>query len=284
MNRQKTIIDPANSSVGYWRDLWAYKGLFRFLAWRDLLVRYKQTVIGVAWAVIRPLLTIVVFSFFAGLMKVGVEHALPTILLVTAATLPLQLFTAALNDASNSLISNSNLITKVYFPRLIVPLSTVIVCLVDFLIALVILVGLMAYYGQVPGSNIVFLPLFLLLALLASMGAGIFLAALNVKYRDFRYVVPFVVQLSLYVSPVAFTSLQLNASDRVPGFVKAIYPYNPMVGVVDGFRWCLFGNKFPQEFLLDWKSIAISCTVTFVMLVVGIWYFRKTERNFADII
>ncbi|MEO5641723.1 MAG: ABC transporter permease, partial [Bacteroidia bacterium] len=212
MSRQRTVIDPEHSGASYWKDLWAYRGLFRFLAWRDLLVRYKQTVIGVAWAVIRPLLTIVVFSFFASLMNKGVENPLPLILLVTAATLPMQLFSAALNDASNSLIANSNLITKVYFPRLIVPLSTVIVCLIDFLIAFVILIALMVYYGKFPGSNVIFLPLFLLLALFASMGAGVFLSALNVKYRDFRYVVPFVVQLSLYVSPVAFSSAQLYAN------------------------------------------------------------------------
>lgn len=278
MNRTKTVIDPTDNGLGYWKDLWAYRGLFRFLAWRDLLVRYKQTVIGVAWAVIRPLLTIVVFSIFAKFIGSDM-FGVPGILVVAAATLPMQLFSSALNEASNSLIANTNLITKVYFPRLIIPLSTVIVCLVDFLIALVILVGLMAFYGKAPSGNIVFLPLFLLLALLSSVGAGVFLSALNVKYRDFRYIVPFIVQLSLYISPVAFTTERVLGSD-LPGFLKTLYLLNPMVAVVDGFRWCLFGDQFA----LNHDSILISCGVTLFLIILGLWYFRKVEKNFADVI
>lgn len=278
MSRQKTIIDPQHSGANYWKDLWVYRGLFRFLAWRDLLVRYKQTVIGVVWAVIRPLLTIVVFSKFA--QVIGYEtFGVAPILLVTAATLPWQLFSAALNESSNSLIANTNLITKVYFPRLIVPLSTIIVCLVDFLIAVVILIILMAYHGQVPSIHVFFIPLFLLLALLSSMGLGIFLSALNVKYRDFRYIVPFVIQLGLFVSPVAFSS-SIVFNEKVPEYLQMLYSLNPMVAVIDGFRWCLFGNDFP----IDWRSVQISCASTLFILIVGIWYFRRVEKNFADII
>jgi lipopolysaccharide transport system permease protein len=281
MNRTKTVIDPEHSGASYWKDLWAYRGLFRFLAWRDLLVRYKQTVIGVAWAVIRPLLTIVVFSKFGKVIGFD-THGIEMVLLVTAATLPWQLFSSALNESSNSLIANSNLITKVYFPRLIIPLSTIIVCLVDFLIAVAILIILMAYYGQAPSSHIVFLPLFLLLALLSSIGAGVFLSSLNVKYRDFRYVVPFVIQLGLFISPVAFSSEIVfnNTTTHVPELSKILYSLNPMVAVIDGFRWCLFGDDFP----IDWRSVQISCASTFVILVFGIWYFRRVEKNFADII
>ncbi|MDQ3112113.1 MAG: ABC transporter permease [Bacteroidota bacterium] len=285
---QKTVIDPDHSSSTYWKDLWAYRGLFRFLAWRDLLVRYKQTVIGVAWAVIRPLLTILVFSFLASLInpKLGVGAAT---LIVTAASLPWTLFSAALTESSNSLISNSNLITKIYFPRLIVPLSTVIVCLVDFAISLVILIGLMIYFHSTPeyqtlfqplDYKVLFLPLFLLLTLLASMGAGIFLASLNVKYRDFRYIVPVVVQLGLYISPVAWTSDVVWETNKVAYWLKILYCCNPMVGVIDGFRWCLLGIPIPHDGL----SIKISCAVTLVLLITGVRYFRRVEKNFADII
>lgn len=279
MSRQRTVIDPQHSGVNYWKDLWNYRGLFRFLAWRDLLVRYKQTVIGVAWAVIRPLLTIIVFSFFGKFISPPI-NGIPMVLFVAAASLPWQLFSSALNEASNSLITNSNLITKVYFPRLIVPLSTIIVCLVDFLISLVILIGLMIYYHQVPNSNIVFLPLFLLLALFSAIGAGVFLAALNVKYRDFRYIVPFVITLGLYISPVAFSSSLFMESDKVSHGLKVLYCMNPMVGVIDGFRWCIFGSEIPNGGL----SLQIACVATVLLLISGILYFRRVEKNFADII
>jgi lipopolysaccharide transport system permease protein len=277
--RQRTVIDPEHSGASYWKDLWAYRGLFRFLAWRDLLVRYKQTVIGVLWAVIRPLLTILVFSFLASLInpKLGMGAAS---LIVTVASLPWALFSSALSESSNSLIANSNLITKIYFPRLIVPLSTVIVCLVDFAISLVILISLMIYFHSTPDSRILFLPLFLLLTLFASMGAGVFLSALNVKYRDFRYIVPFVIQLGLFISPVALTSDDVWKSEKLAEWMKFLYCFNPMVGVIDGFRWCLLGNPIPHNGL----SIQISCAVTLFLLITGIWYFRKVEKNFADII
>ncbi len=279
MSRPKTIIDPDHAISGYWRDLWAYRGLFTFLAWRDLLVRYKQTVIGVAWAVIRPLLTIVVFSFFRTLLNptADLESA---ILIVAVATIPWQLFSTSLSEASNSIVANSNLVTKVYFPRMIVPISTIIVCVVDFLISLVILAGIMIYFGKAPTWNIFYLPLFFLLAVLASMGSGLFLAALNVKYRDFRYIVPFLLQLGLFVSPIALSSSQIYGKEEIPDLVKGLYSLNPMVAVIDGFRWCILGT----EFVVNEKGLIISLSVTVVMLIAGVWYFRKTERDFADII
>lgn len=279
MNRQRTIIEAGGNPAGYWKDLWNYRGLFRFLAWRDLLVRYKQTVIGIAWAVIRPLLTIGVFTAFGAIFDTD-TGLVPRVLLVTAATLPWTLFSSALSEASNSLIANSNLVTKVYFPRLIVPLSSIMVCLVDFLIAFVILIGLMIYYGQVPGLHVFALPAFLLLALLSATGGGLLLSALNVKYRDFRYVVPFIVQLGLFVSPIAFSSSEIYASQKLPEIVKWLYSLNPMVAVIDGFRWSLFGDAFP----VYWPSVYLSIGVTALLLVSGVWYFRKVERNFADVI
>ena len=277
--RPKTVIDPEHAASGYWRDLWAYRGLFTFLAWRDLLVRYKQTVIGVAWAVIRPVLTIVVFSFFRTFLddSVSVENA---VLGVAVATIPWTLFSSALNETSNSLLANANLITKVYFPRMIIPMSTIIVCIVDFLISLVILAILMIYFGHAPTWNIVYLPAFFLLAVLASMGMGLYLAALNVKYRDFRYVVPFIIQLGLFISPIAFSSAEIYAKPELPGIVKGIYSLNPMVAVIDGFRWSILDTPF----VTNEKGLFISIGVSVVMLFVGIWYFRKTERGFADII
>ena len=275
--RQKTVINPEHSGVSYWKDLWAYRGLFRFLAWRDLLVQYKQTVIGVAWSVVRPFITIVVFSFIGRMINPSASKS-EMLLLVAAATLPWTLFSTSLNQASNSLIANSNLITKVYFPRLIIPLSTVIVCMVDFLISVVIVTGMFIFFKKVPDSNIVFLPLFILLTLFSSIGAGVFLASLNVKYRDFRFIVPFIIQLGLYASPVAIDS-QTILNKLSYGF-KILYFMNPMVGIIDGFRWCLFGTPIPHDGL----SLITSCAVTSVMLIIGIWYFRKVEKNFADII
>lgn len=279
MTRPKTIIDAEHGSTGYWKDLWAYRGLFTFLAWRDLLVRYKQTVIGIAWAVIRPLLTIVVFSFFRTFLDTTIS-AEDAVLGVAVATIPWQLFSSALNESSNSLIANSNLITKVYFPRMIVPISTIIVCVVDFLISMLILAGIMLYFGRVPDWHIVYLPLFLMLAVLAAIGSGLFLAALNVKYRDFRYVVPFVIQLGLFISPIAMDSADIYASEKLPAFAKALYSLNPMVAVIDGFRWCILGT----DFVVNQIGLMLSLGVTVVMLFVGVWYFRRMEKGFADVI
>jgi len=279
MEQPLIIVDAERSDRGYWKDVWRYRGLFTFLAWRDLLVRYKQTFIGVAWAVIRPLLTIVVFSFFRYLMNSSTPIE-DCIMIVSVATIPWQLFASALGESSNSLVANSSLLTKVYFPRVIVPLSTIIVCIVDFLLSLLILAGVMIYFGHVPSWHALYLPVFMLLALLASIGTGLFLAALNVKYRDFRYVVPFIIQLGLFISPIAISSADVYASTKVPDILKGLYSLNPMVAVIDGFRWCLLDTPF----VVNQTGLILSLGVTLLMLILGTWYFRRVESTFADIV
>ena len=268
------IIEAGHTERNYWRDLFRYRELFYFLAWRDVLVRYKQTVIGVLWAVLRPLLQMIVFTVvFSKIAKLPAE-GMPYPVLVFAGLLPWQLFATSLAEGSGSLITNANLISKVYFPRLIVPASAVIVSFVDFAISMGLLAILMAWYKMWPSWTLLALPIFTAMAMLASAGAGTWLAALTVKYRDFRYVVPFIVQLGVYVSPVPFTS------SRVPEQWRPLYDLNPMVGVIDGFRWSIAGGNTP----FPWQSIEISLITTAVLLITGIWYFRKTERTFADII
>lgn len=271
----KLIIEAGRTERHYWRDLWRYRELFAFLAWRNILVRYKQTVIGAAWALLRPFLTMVVFTVvFGKLAKLPSEGDAPYAIMVFAALLPWQFFSNALSEASNSLIGNANLISKVYFPRLIIPTSTVITSFIDFLISGVILVGLMIWYQFVPGWRIVTLPLFVAIAFAASMGAGLWLTALNVKYRDFRYIVPFIVQFGLYLSPVGFSS------SIVPEQYRLLYSLNPMVGVIDGFRWAILGG----ESKLYLPGFMLSLGVVAVLLVYGVYYFRKTEKSFADVI
>jgi lipopolysaccharide transport system permease protein len=279
-HRHRIVLEPGSADRHYWRDLWAYRGLFGFLAWRDILVRYKQTAIGIAWSVLRPLLTLGTMAFLGWLFESRLPGDVPRLLLVAAATLPWTFFSTAFSEASNSLISNSNLLTKVYFPRLIVPASTIIVCLIDFLIALALVVLLMAAYRFVPDWRIAVLPLFLLLALVAALGSGLLIAALNVKYRDFRYIVPFIVQAGLYVSPVAFTSSDIRGSARIPEAVKWLYDLNPLVAVIDGFRWCLLGGRTE----LHAPGFLLSSSVSLLLLLIGIRYFRRTERGFADVI
>ena len=268
------IIEPGRIERNYWRDLFRYRELFYFLAWRDVLVRYKQTVIGVLWAVIRPFLTMVVFVFVFGRIAKLPSDGVPYPVMVFAAMLPWQLFATSLSEGSNSLITNANLISKVYFPRMIVPASAVIVSFVDFVISLGLLALLMIWYQVWPGLSLAALPLFTILALLASAGAGLWLAALNVEYRDFRYVVPFIVQFGLYVSPVGFSS------SIVPEKWRLLYSLNPMVGVIDGFRWAI-SNGRAQIYL---PGLLLSCAVPLLLLASGIWYFRKMERTFADVI
>jgi lipopolysaccharide transport system permease protein len=268
------VIEPGGRIGRHWADLWRYRELFYFLAWRDILVRYKQTAIGVAWAVLRPFLTMVVFTLVFGRLAKFPSEGAPYPILVFAAMLPWQLFSNALQESSNSLIGNSALISRIYFPRLIVPASSVIVSLVDFLISFGILVGLMVWYGFVPGWRVLFLPFFTLLVLLLSMGAGFWFSALNVKYRDFRYVVPFVVQFGLYVSPVGFSS------GVVPDSWRLLYSLNPMVGVIDGFRWALIGES-PRLYM---PGFLASIGLTAALCWYGLVYFRRTERFFADII
>lgn len=268
------IIEPGKGIKKYWRDLWRYRELFYFLAWRDILVRYKQTVIGIAWSVVRPVLTMIVFTVIFGRLAKFPSEGVPYPILVFAAMLPWQLFSTALSESSNSLITSRNMITKIYFPRLIVPTSSVIVCLVDFLISLAILVVLMIWFQFIPGWQVLLLPFFLLLALTTSMGVGLWISALNVKYRDFRYIIPFLVQFGLYVSPVGFSS------SVVPEKWRLMYSLNPMVGVIDGFRWVIIGGN--SEIYLP--GFLLSIGLTLVIFILGLSYFRKTERTFADII
>ncbi|HZG38654.1 MAG TPA: ABC transporter permease [Nodosilinea sp.] len=269
------IIEAGRTEAQYFRDLWRYRELFYFLAWRDILVRYKQTAIGVAWALIRPFLTMVVFTVvFGQLANLPTEGSAPYPILVFSALLPWQFFSNALSECSNSLITNANLISKVYFPRLVVPTSAVIVSFVDFLISGIILLGLMAWYQEVPSWRVVTLPLFIAIAFAAAMGAGLWLAALNVQYRDFRYVVPFLVQFGLYVSPVGFSSA------IIPDRWRLLYSLNPMVGVIDGFRWAIIGG----DVALYWPGFLLSMLLVVVLLVTGILYFRRMERTFADVI
>jgi len=268
------IIEAGRTEKHYWLDIWRYRELFYFLTWRDILVRYKQTAIGVAWALIRPFLTMVVFTVVFGKLAKLPSEGVPYPILVFAAMLPWQFFSNALSEASNSLVGNANLISKVYFPRLIIPASSVITSFVDFVISGAILVVLMAWYHFVPSWRVVYLPAFIIIAFAASMGIGLWLTALNVKYRDFRYIVPFIVQFGLYISPVGFSST------IVPGRWRFLYSLNPMVGVIDGFRWAILGG----ESKIYLPGFVLSMVIVGALLVTGIMYFRKTEKSFADVI
>lgn len=268
------IIEAERTEKNYWRDLWRFRELFYFLAWRDILVRYKQTVMGVAWAVVRPFLTMVIFTvIFSRVAKLHAPEAVPYALLVMAGMLPWQFISASLSASADSLVENSNLVSKIYFPRLIVPASSVITSFVDFLITMALMALMMAWYRFVPDWRVIELPLFILLAFFASMGIGLWLCALNVEYRDFRYIIPFIVQFGLYVSPVGFSSTVIPAKWRL------LFCLNPAVGVIDGFRWALLRG---QPFW--WPDIASSILVTGFLYLSGIWYFRKMERTFADVI
>ena len=268
------IIEPNRTTGAFFRELLRYRELFYFLAWRDILVRYKQTVIGVAWSVIRPLLTMLVFTVVFGRLARLPSEGVPYPILVFSAMLPWQYFANAMQESSNSLIAESRLISKVYFPRLIVPTSSVIVSAVDFLISLALLGLLMLWYGFAPSPAILLMPFFFLLATLSALGVGYWLSALNVKYRDFRYIVPFLVQFGLYVSPVGFSS------SVVPDRWRLLYSLNPMVGVIDGFRWCVQGTASS----LYLPGFLISAAVSVLAFVSGVWFFRRTERFFADFI
>ncbi len=268
------IIEAGRAERQYWRDLWRYRELFYFLAWRDILVRYKQTAIGVAWALLRPFLTMVVFTVVFGRIAKLPANGVPYPILVFAAMLPWQFFSTSLSEASNSLVGNANLISKVYFPRLIIPAGAVITSLVDFFISFVLLAALMVWYRFVPDWRIVALPLFTLVAFLAALGPGLYLTALNVKYRDFRYVIPFIVQFGLFISPVGFSS------DVIPEKWRLLYSINPMVGVIDGFRWSICGRGAS----LYMPGFILSMAVTAFFLWLGVWYFRRTEKTFADVI
>ena len=272
--QQVLIIEPGQAELHYWRDLWRYRELLFFLAWRDILVRYKQTAIGILWALGRPLLTMLVFTLvFSKLAKLP-SDGVPYPILVFVALLPWQFFSSSISNSGESLVSNAGMISKVYFPRLVIPGSAVIVNFVDFLISGVILTGLMIWYGFAPSLRIFTLPLFIFVAFAAALGVGLWIAALNVKYRDFRIIVPFIVQFGLYVSPVGFSST------LVPEEWRLLYSLNPMVGVIDGFRWAVLGGETP----LYWPGFFLSFFLVLVILITGIVYFRKTEKTFADVI
>jgi lipopolysaccharide transport system permease protein len=275
MHTDELIIEAGRTERHYWQDLWRYRELLYFLAWRDILVRYKQTVIGIAWSVLRPVLTMIVFTvIFGKLANLPSEGNAPYPIMVFTAMLPWQFFSNAFSEAGSSLVSNASMISKVYFPRLVIPASTIAVSLVDLLISSAILAVLMVWYGYIPSLRIAMVPVFILLAFIAAMGAGLWVAALNVKYRDFRYVIPFAVQLGLYISPVGFSSA------IVPDQWRLLYSVNPMVGVIDGFRWAILGH----DTQLYWPGFSLSVLLIVVVLLSGIRYFRSTERTFADVI
>jgi lipopolysaccharide transport system permease protein len=272
------ILEAGRTERHYWRDLWRFRELFYFLAWRDLLVRYKQTVVGVVWSFIRPVITVgvmtIVFGKFAKMPSGGVPYPL----LACCGVLPWQFFSTALSESGNSLVANANLVSKIYFPRLIVPASSVITSFVDFLVTAGFMVCLMFWYHYLPPANVMFLPLFVLLAVGASLGAGIWIAALMVEYRDFRVIVPFIVQFGLYATPVGYLSSKVSTD--FGDTWRLIYSINPMVGVIDGFRWCILGGE--QTFY--WPGVVLSIVTSTIILVSGIWYFRRTEKSFADVI
>lgn len=274
-NENILIIEAGRAEKHYWLDLWRYRELFYILSWRDIAVRYKQTAIGIVWAILRPLLTMIVFTvIFGRLAKLPSDGNAPYAIMVYAAMLPWQFFASSITESSNSLISNTQLITKVYFPRIIIPISSIVTSSIDFLVSFAILILLMVYYQFTPSWNILFLPVFLLVAFITAGGAGLYITALNVKYRDFRYIVPFIVQFGLYISPVGFSS------SVVPEKYRLLYSMNPMVGVIDGFRWAILGAK--STIYLPGFLMSIGVMVFF--LILGIYKFRKMEKTFADII
>lgn len=271
MTSNRIIIEPGRTEKNYWKDLWLFRELFYILSWRDIKVRYKQTVIGAAWSIIRPLLTTIIFTVvFSRVAKLGSPSGAPYAIMVFAGMLPWQFFANALSEASNSLIGNANLVSKVYFPRMIIPASSIITSLVDFAISFLLLVIMMVFYHYVPDLKMLLLPVFILMAFTAAFGVGLYITALNVKYRDFRYIIPFIVQIGLYVTPVGFSS------SVVPEEWRLWYSINPMVGVVDGFRWCILNEPlYVPGFLISVGMIAF-------FLWIGVVYFRSTEKSFAD--
>jgi lipopolysaccharide transport system permease protein len=272
---QEILIRPGQSVRHYWRDLWLYRELLWFLSWRDVMVRYKQTAIGVAWALIRPFLTMLVFTVvFSLVARLPSEGSAPYAIMVFTGLLPWFFFASALSQIASSLIENERMITKIYFPRMVIPLSAVLVALFDFLLAGVLLIGLFLWFGFYPDWRMIALPLFTAMGLTAALGPGLMMAALNVRYRDFRYVVPFLVQIGLYLSPVGYSS------SLVPETWRLAYSLNPMVGVIDGFRWSLLAG----EFSFYWPGFFASQAVNVLLLVGGVLYFRRTERFFTDVI
>lgn len=269
----KLVIEPGRGSLNYWQDLWRFRELLYILVWRDIAVRYKQTLIGVAWAFVRPAVIVIGFLFFRRMA--GAEPgAVPEALLVAAGALPWQFFSSALSDCASSVLGNSHLISKVYFPRIIVPAASVLTASVDFLVSFGLFLGLMLWFGYAPTWRLLLLPVIFVLLFVLSLGLGLLLAALNVKYRDFRFIVPFILQFGVFISPVGF-----GLAD-VPPVWRAVYALNPMVGLIDGFRWATLGGAYP----LDGAALALSTFVAAALLFSGQAYFRRVETQFADII
>ena len=269
------IIEQGRTEKNYWADLWRFRELFYFLAWRDILVRYKQTVVGVAWAVVRPFLTMLIFTIiFSRVAKLPSVGSAPYAILVMAGMLPWQFISGSVSASSDSLVGSSNLISKIYFPRLIIPSSSIVTSFVDFLISLVLMAAMMAWFRFAPDWRLLFLPLFILLSIACSFGIGLWLSALMVEYRDVRHIVPFIVQFGMYVSPVGFSS------NVVPEKWRLLYSLNPVVGIIDGFRWSLMRGQMN----LRAPAVLLSMAVTSLFISGGIWYFRKTEKTFADVI
>ena len=267
------VIEAGRGDRHYWSDLWRYRELLGFLAWRDIKVRYKQTVLGVAWALLQPLVTMGIFSFVFGVLAGMGKGDARYPLIVMAGLLPWQLFAAAVSGSSGSLVSNAHLISKVFFPRLIVPLSALGVALVDFTVVLALYAAMAVWFGVMPGWQVLLLPVFGACALLIALGAGLWLSALTVRFRDFRIIVPFILQVGVFLSPIGYRT------DVLPNW-RDLLALNPMTGVIDGFRWCLLGGT--ADFY--WRGFATSAVVGFVLLATGLWYFRRTERTFADVI
>ncbi len=271
---EELILEPGRSDRHYWRDLWRYRELLFFLAWRDVKVRYKQAVLGAAWAIVQPIVTMVVFTFVFGKLAGMPSGNVPYPLLVLAGLLPWQLFSAAFSGSSGSLVSNAHLVSKVYFPRLVVPLSALAVALIDFGIVLALYAVLAGSFGVWPTWRVLFLPAFMAVALVIALGAGLWLTALTVKYRDFRFIVPFLLQVGVFVTPIGYRT------DNLPNW-RDLLALNPLTGVIDGFRWCLIGSA---DFDLSARYFTTSLLMALILLLTGVWYFRKTERTFADAI
>lgn len=266
------IIRPEKTFSRFWGELWDYRDLFYFLAWRDFKVRYKQTVIGAAWAIIRPLITMLIFTVVFGKIAKLPSEGIPYPILVFSAMLPWYFFASTVQESTGSLINDANIISKVYFPRIIVPTSALFVNCIDFIISMFMLFILMAIYQVMPGIKILLLPAFFIVLLITTVGLGLWLSALNVSYRDFRYVVPFILQLGLYISPVGFSSYAVSAKWHI------FYALNPLVGIIDSMRWAILDTQ------IDWSSVAVSATVGLLLFISGIWYFQTMEKKFADII
>jgi lipopolysaccharide transport system permease protein len=272
-------LEAGRAEKHYWLDLWRYRELFIILALRDISVRYKQTLIGVGWALIQPVLTMVIMTIvFGKVAGLRADGTAPYSIMVFAAMLPWMFFSSALSSASQSMVSNANLISKVYFPRLIIPASAIVTCFADFLVSFLLLCGMMIWYRVPLTWNILALPVFIAITFLAALGPGLFITALNVKYRDFRYAIPFIIQFGLYATPVGFSSTVIRG--KLGETLFLLYSLNPMVGTIDGFRWAILGHNSPVHAL----SLVISVLVVIVFLILGITYFRKTEKSFADII